>query len=430
MAASQEIIKKQPSGTIEQQEKDNMKQYWLLLLGVSVFGFGTLGLYKPILAPYLKSLGFGASVIGFTIGLMGLSKSLTNIPAGYLSDKYGRKPVMIVGLVIFGICYPFYMFSKNIIVLSIARLLNGLGNSAAAQPSMTSVADLLKKKRAFGMGCFESLNYISISATTLLAGWLAVNYGMTSPFYLGLPMCLIGAFIIHKFVKETKPAAASREKPEPDEKPESKSAPESAEYKSSWDVWKKMLVNPGFSTMCYLGFITKMVDEGILITLIPLVAASYGLGVGEIAGIIAIGYVTFSMIQPLTGYVSDRIGRRPAFILGLILLSTSAIVFPYAKTYILFASIVILMKVGNAMLYPSLPAAAADVSPVKFRSTGVSIYRTFRDAGVFGGPLIAGVTLEFLGRGNAFYFVAAMFIIGLLLTLVFVKETIQRADAH
>lgn len=406
--------------------KDDMKQLVLLLIGVSIFGFGTLGLYKPVLAPYLKSLGYGASVIGFTVGLMGLSKSLTNIPAGYLGDKYGRKPIIIVGLIIFGICYPFYLISKHIAVLSVARLLNGMGNSAAAQPAMTAVADLMGKRRAFGMGCMESLNYIAISLLTMLAGWMAMTYGMTSPFYLGLPMCLIGAFIVHKFVRETKPADAGAPAPAA---VQAQGGAADDDCKTSSDVWKKLLSNPGFATMCYLGFITKMVDEGILITMIPLVAASYGLNVGQIAGVIAIGYIAFSLIQPVTGIISDHIGRKPAFLFGLVLLVASALLFPYAKTYMLFAVIVIVMKVGNAVLYPSLPAAAADVSPDRFRSTGLSVYRTFRDAGVFGGPVIAGVALDVFGRGNAFYFVGAIFFIGMVLTLLFFRETIRKT-AH
>lgn len=405
-------------------EKENMKQFWILLCGVSIFGFGTLGLYKPIIAPYLKSLGFSASVIGFTIGLLGLSKSLTNIPAGTLGDKYGRKPITIIGMIIFGICYPVYMMSKHIAILSIARLLNGMGNSGAAQPAMTSIADLLGNRRAFGMGCLESLNYISIGGFSLLAGYMAVTYGMTSPFYLGLPMCLIGAFIIYKFFRETKPAEGVAEASH------SRVSTEDANLKTSKDVWKKLLTNPGFATMCYLGFITKMVDEGILITLIPLVAASYGLNVVQVAGVIAIGYLTFSLVQPITGIVSDRVGRKPAFLCGLVILVISAILFPYAKTYFFFAAVVIVMKLGNAMLYPTLTAAAADASPEKFRSTGMSVYRTFRDFGVFGGPIIAGVALDIFGRTNAFYVTGVVFLVGLILTVTVVRETLPAKIKH
>ncbi|HMM21153.1 MAG TPA: MFS transporter [Selenomonadales bacterium] len=400
-------------------QPDKMKQFFVLILAVSVFGFGTLGLYKPVLAPYLKSLGYDAAAIGFTVGLLGLSKSLTNIPAGFLSDRYGRKPVMIIGLIIFGLCYPFYVISKNIVVLSMARLLNGMGNSAAAQPAMTSVADLLGKRRAFGMGIFESMNYLAISGTTILAGYLAAKYGMTAPFFLGLPMCLFGAYLVYRYVPETKPSA-----------PVAASAAENAGAQSSGEVWKTLLAKPAFSTMCYLGFMTKMVDEGILITLIPLVAAAYGLNVVEIAGIIATGYVTFSMIQPVTGWLSDHLGRRPVFLLGLLILLASALAFPHARTYLFFSVVVIVMKIGNALLYPSLPAAAADFSPAHFRGTGLSVYRTFRDAGVFGGPMIAGFALQLVGKDNAFYFVAGLFTLGLLLTAVFFRDVSKEQASH
>lgn len=399
-------------------EKDNQKQFAWLLLAVSVLGFGSLGLYKPVLAPYLKSIGFSAGAIGFTVGLMGLSKSLTNIPAGIWSDKIGRKPVTLVGLIILGCCYPFYVVSKSIISLSIARILNGMGNSAAAQPAMTAIADLLGKRKAFGMGVFEAVNYLAISGGTLFAGYMAVRYGMLSAFYVGLPICLLGAVILYIFFRECKPAA-----------PVTVATPVGdtlGECQSPGEVWKKLLANPSFSTMCYLGFMTKMTDEGILVTLIPLVAAAMGLKMVEIAGIIATGYLTFSLIQPLTGIVSDKIGRRPMFILGLCLLLLAALLFPYARTYAVFSAVVIILKIGNALLYPSLPAAAADVAPIKFRGTGLSVYRVFRDAGVFGGPVIAGVTLGAFGRIGSFYFVAAMFALGLLLTLLLVKETIKQ----
>lgn len=407
--------------TVAAAARDNQTQFAWLLLAVSVLGFGSLGLYKPVLAPYLKSLGFSAGAIGFTVGLMGLSKSLTNIPAGILSDKIGRKPVALVGLVILGICYPFYVISKSIVSLSIARILNGMGNSAAAQPAMTAIADLLGKRKAFGMGMFEAVNYLAISGGTLFAGYMAAHYGMLSAFYAGLPICLLGALLLHLFFRECKPPAAL---PPVNMTPATEGS--LAACQSPWEVWKKLLANPGYSTMCYLGFMTKMTDEGILVTLIPLVAASLGLKTLEIAGIIATGYLTFSLIQPITGIASDKIGRRPMFILGLCLLLAAALLFPYARTYLVFSAVVIVLKIGNALLYPSLPAAAADVAPLQFRGTGLSVYRVFRDAGVFGGPIIAGLTLGAFGRVGSFYFVAVMFALGLVLTLLLVKETIKR----
>ena len=412
----------------ERVERENMKQFAWLLLAVSVLGFGTLGLYKPVLAPYLKSLGFSAGAIGFTVGLMGLSKSLTNIPAGILSDKYGRKPVALVGLMILGICYPFYLISKSIILLGIARILNGIGNSAAAQPAMTAIADLLGKRRAFGMGVFEAVNYIAVSGGTLLAGYMAARYGMLSAFYVGLPICLLGALVLYKFFRESKPVTVLPGSAAGQAGIETSQAGE--RLQSSSDVWKKLLANPGYATMCYLGFMTKMTDEGILVTLIPLVAATFGLKPAEIAGIMATGYLTFALIQPVTGIISDRIGRKPMFVLGLSLLLIAALLLPYAKNYLLFSIFVIVLKVGNALLYPSLPAAAVDVSPKHFRGTGLSVYRFFRDAGVFGGPLIAGIALDIFGRVNSFYFIAAMFAVGLVLTMLLFRETIDKQNVH
>jgi MFS family permease len=140
----------------------------------------------------------------------------------------------------------------------------------------------------------------------------------------------------------------------------------------------------------------------------------------------AIGYLTFALIQPLPGWISDHIGRKPMFVLGLGLLTGAALMFPFATSYSVFVAAIIVLKIGNALLYPSLPAAAADMSPDRFRGTGLSAYRFFRDAGVFGGPVIAGIALDALGKINAFYFVAGLFLLGLLLTVATFKETVRK----
>jgi len=407
-------------------EKTDFKQYWLWLTALA-FGFGSLGLYKPILGPYLKQLGYSASVIGFTIGLLGLSKSLTNIPAGYFSDKIGRKPVALVGMVALAVCFPFYIISKNIYVLSIARIIQGFGNSAAAQATMTAAADLLSKRRALAMGLLESINYVALTLCTLLAGYVAKTYGIVTAFYLGPPICLIGILIMWKFARETKPEVSDP----PASTVNTVVCPDSdPEYKKPMDVWKKLLKNPGFASMCYLGFMCKMTDEGILVTLIPLIAIMLGFNVAQIGGIMAMGYATFSLVQPVTGFVSDKIGRKPMFFTGLLLMAGATYLFPYAKEFWIFSAVVVMLKFGNALLYPVLPAAAADLSPIKFRSTGISIYRVFRDAGVFGGPIIAGLLLDYMGKVNSFYFLSAMFIMGIILTLAFVKETLSHSSVH
>lgn len=410
---------------MSEREKEGFKQFSWWLLAVSVLGFGSLGFYKPVLAPYLKQLGFGASAVGVTVGLMGISKSLTNFPAGIWGDKLGRKPVGLIGLIVLGLCYPLYLVSQSIYVLGLARLVNGAGNSAAAQPCMTAIADLLGKRRALGMGIFESVNYFAITGGTLLAGYMASKYGMLSVFYLGLPVCWLGAFVVWKFVRESKPADLA-----PENMAGAVACQAGDECKSSLDVWKKLLKNPGYASMCYLGFLTKMTDEGVMVTMLPLVALALGFKLPQVAGIMATGYLTFSLTQPITGWVSDKIGRKPMFILGLVMLVTAAMLFPYAKDYAVFSAIVIVLKMGNGLLYPSLPAAAADLSPANYRSTGLSVYRLFRDAGVFGGPVICGVALDMFGKLDSFHFLAGLFAVGLFLALFFVRETIDKSSAH
>ncbi len=418
-----ENTKNEPAGTA-----NNYKQFAILLFGFTLLGIGPIGLYKPILAPYLKSAGFAGTAIGFTIGLMGLSKSIFNIPAGALSDKYGRKPILVTGMLLLSVCYPFYLMGKNIALLAVARVFQGAGNSVSAQPAMTAVADLLGKKRAFGMGMMESCSYFAVSGFALFAGYVATRYGMLAPFYVGMPISLAGALFLYLFLKESKPdlpatapaAQAAAGSP-------TQAVAVADDCQTPAQVWKKLLTNPGFASMCYLGFMTKLTDEGILVTLIPLVAAMLGFKVADIASFMAIGYLTFALIQPLTGWISDHIGRKPMFVLGLLLLIAAALMFPFATSYSVFVSIIIVLKIGNALLYPSLPAAAADMSPDRFRGTGLSAYRFFRDAGVFGGPLIAGIALDVFGKINAFYFVGGLFILGLVLTVATFKETMRKA---
>ena len=172
-----------------------------------------LGLFLllPVLSPYLKTLeGSTPELIGLAVGIYGLAQALLQIPFGYLSDKYGRKPIIFVGMVTYAMGSFMAALAGNIWAMVFARFLQGFGAISSALIAL--VADLIREEvrtRAFAsIGASIALTFaLSMLVSPILAG----RFGVPFIFFLTALFGLLALFILMLQVPEPKTRSKERE---------------------------------------------------------------------------------------------------------------------------------------------------------------------------------------------------------------------------
>ena len=148
---------------------------------VAVLGFS---LVAPIFPLYAIGLGASYSLLGFIISVYGAVQLITQIPIGRLSDRRGRKPLIILGLLAFTVLPPLYIYATNAYLLIPIRILGGIGASAVWPLAMAMIIDKVSSEsRGAAMGRYNAAFYSAVAVGPLIGGFLYDRYGLKAPFY-------------------------------------------------------------------------------------------------------------------------------------------------------------------------------------------------------------------------------------------------------
>lgn len=403
----------------EKTEKNQWKQLGLLFLSTSFFGNGTLGITKAMLSILLKSLGLSGTEIGLISGARGF-KAVVDIPAGIVSDKFGRKKAAYLGQFLLVIAHIFMGIGQSFWSLFFARLIHGAGSGFNAGAATFGAADLLKKARGLGQGLLEMANYGSHTIFAAIAGVLALRYGVRAPFFVLGIAPIFGFFIVWKYMKEPRDVAKDEEGKTNINA--SSHAKKHITLKEAGSFIATLLTKPKMLAIFYAGLLTKFVDEGLLTMLLPLWAQSQGFSIMQIAGIATLSHGSFTAMVGISGWISDKIGRKFTMVLGTIIFAAASLAMPFATTMVKITIVGVILSIGNALVYPAAPAATADVVPSHLRATGLGVYKLIHDVGIFVGPVMMGIILDYAGMSHAFTFASIVFILGTVLLLAFYKN--------
>ena len=248
------------------------------------------------------------------------------------------------------------------------------------------------------MGLNESAGYLAVAGTALATGYLAEAYGLRpEPFLLGVAYAALGLGLSTLVVRETREHArleAGRQ-PQPGEL-------------GSWAVFRLTSVRePALSSVCQAGLVNNL-NDGLAWGLFPLLFAGAGLGFGEIGVLAALYPGVWGVGQLATGPASDRWGRRPLIVGGMLLQGGALVVVAVGSTFAVWAVAAVLLGVGTAMVYPTLLAAVGDVAHPAWRARAVGVYRLWRDGGFAVGALVAGILADLYGIRVAVLAVAGL----------------------
>jgi MFS family permease len=396
--------------------RENWKQFSLLVL-VNSFVGSMVGMERVVL-PLLAEREFGlvsrVAILSFIVSF-GLTKAFANLFAGRMSDRIGRKPVLIFGW-LFALPIPLLIFcapSWKWIVF--ANILLGLNQGLCWSTTVIMKIDLVgPKNRGLAMGLNEAAGYVAVSLAALASGYLASTLGLRSaPLYIGGVSALGGLFLSAAFVRESLAHVHS------ESKVQATGAPERSFWRIFWlTSWK----DRALFSVSQAGMINNL-NDGMAWGLFPLYFASRGLSLTQISVLGALYPAVWGFSQLGTGALSDRVGRKTLIASGMLLQGASIIALVLTEGFVSWAACAFLLGVGTAMVYPTLLAAIGDVAHPSWRASSVGVYRLWRDAGYALGALVAGVLADRFGMAWAISGIGALTLLSGTIVALVMYET-------
>ena len=385
--------------------QQNVAQF-ALLVGVNALVGGMIGQERTVL-PLLADRVFGLTA--FTAALtfivaFGAVKAITNFVAGTLSDRVGRKPVLVAGWMV-GLPVPLLLiWAPTWGWIIVANVLLGVNQGLTWSTTVIMKIDLVgPARRGFAMGLNEAAGYGAVAVTALATGFIAERWGLRpEPFFLGIAFAGLGLGLSTLFVRETRQHARL----------------EAANHITTTDALHRALSTreifmlttfrePALSSCSQAGLVNNL-NDGLAWGLFPLFFADHGLSVARIGIIAAIYPAIWGLGQLYTGALSDRVGRKQLIAAGMFTQGAALAWIAATEGFWVWAAGAALLGSGTAMVYPTLIAAIGDVAHPHWRARCVGVYRLWRDSGFAIGAILAGIIADAVSLTAAIWAVAAL----------------------
>ena len=383
----------------------NLPQF-SLLVGVNALVGGMIGQERTVL-PLLAEREFGQQAFTSTLTFIvafGVVKAATNLVAGALSDRFGRKPVLVAGWMVGAPVPLLLMWAPSWSWVVAANVLLGLNQGLTWSTTVIMKIDLAgPERRGLAMGLNEAAGYGAVAVTAVATGWIAAEYGLRpEPFFLGLAFAAAGLGLSAVFVRETRGHAHLEAAASP------AASAGGAPVMSGREVFAlTSFREPALSATCQAGLVNNL-NDGVAWGLFPFVFAAHGLGPAAIGALVALYPAVWGLGQLITGPLSDRWGRKPLIVGGMLTQAVGLAGVAGFEGGPAWAAATVALGVGTAMVYPTLLAAVGDVAHPTWRASAVGVYRFWRDSGFAAGALVAGVVADAVSLDAAVWATAAV----------------------
>jgi MFS family permease len=382
---------------------ENLAQFSLLVAVNALVG-AMVGLERstlPLIGHESFGVGSSVAVLSFIVAF-GLAKSFTNLGAGALAERIGRRRLLIAGWLI-ALPVPLLIAvapSWGWVVA--ANLLLGVNQGLAWSMTVVMKIDLVgPERRGLALGLNESAGYGGVALAAAVSGWLAADLVARDVLVVGAAaIALLALAVTVIFVRDTSAHVAleqSRHHDEGESAPRMREAFADASYRV-----------PALRSCSQAGLVNNL-NDALAWGLVPLFLAAHGATTGEIGLVAGVYPAVWGVGQIWTGHWSDSVGRKPLIVSGM-LIQAGALLLLAASDGRIGVSLVagVGLGMGTALVYPTLIAAVSDaVSPIA-RAPVVGVYRFWRDMGYATGGLVAGVFADAIGFGGAIALVAGL----------------------
>jgi MFS family permease len=383
----------------------NLAQF-ILLVAVNALVGGTLGQERtvlPLLATQTFHLGLYTSALTYILAF-GVAKAGMNYFAGTLSDRFGRKPVLLAGWLVALPVPALLIFGPSWGWIVAANVLLGMSQGLTWSTTVMMKMDLVgPSRRGLAMGLNEAAGYLGLAVTALATGYIASTFGLRpGPFLVGAGYIGLGLGLSALRVRETRDHARVEAEGHLDAHALAHGGLTSRQVFTLTSFRDRSL-----SAVSQAGMVNNL-NDGLAWGLFPVLFASAGLSLDQIGILAAVYPAVWGAGQLFTGAASDRWGRKFLIASGMLLQAVALIMVARGHSFGIWLAAAALLGLGTAMVYPTLLAAIGDVAHPVWRARSVGVYRLWRDGGFAVGALLSGFLADLYGIPAAVVVVAAL----------------------
>jgi MFS family permease len=398
----------------------NMGQIGHLLVQVLLVGM-TLGLMRTVV-PTLAESSLGVArdsflLLGSFVVAFGLVKSVMNLIAGRLSERWGRQRVLLLGWISALPIPAMLAWAPSWGWIVLATTLLGVHQGLSWSMTQTAKLDLsLPEERGLILGLNEFAGYFGMALAGVITAYGAVALGAREALLAwGSGVIGLGLLLTHGWIKDTRPWV-STSVATPVIPPMVADNFRAVFAKVSWQDRR-------LAALAQAGLVEKFVDALVWV-IYPVFLHQQGLALTDIGWVIGTYGVVWGVAQTFTGRLSDRIGRQRPNVWGMLICGTGVILMVGVHSVWGWSLAAGLSGFGMALLYPNLSAAVADLAAPAWRGTALGVYRFWRDLGYGIGALGLGLAAHFSHQVEAaFVFVAVSMALSAALLAYFGTES-------
>ncbi|HKV56732.1 MAG TPA: MFS transporter [Ktedonobacteraceae bacterium] len=365
----------------------------LFLMAFTIFiDFAGFGLILPLLPFWAEHLGANATGVGLILTIYALAQFAFTPILGRLSDRYGRKPVIVASLLIEALSFALSALANSLPFLLVARFIGGLGasNIGSAQAVVSDIT--LPEGRARGMGMIGAAIGLGFVVGPAVGGMLA-PLGAAVPFWAAMGVALVNALLVLRFLPEThKRRAASKE--------------ESAGHQNG------NMLFAGWRYVVKSGALARLVATYLLFTIaftameavFPLFAQhTFGWTAMQNGYVFTyVGFIIVIMQGGLVGQLVKRFGERGLAVGGMVMLAAGLILLTWSVNLALLLIALGILSAGEGAVTPTVSTLLSFASPGDAQGETLGLAQGIAGLGRVVGPLLAGVLFQFGGAGVPF----------------------------
>lgn len=378
-----------------------------LMFLVTLFSIMPVSLIAPVLPAVGSALGVSPGDIGWVITAYTLPGALFAIPLGILSDKYGRKQVLIPGLLLFGCFGGLCFFANDFFTLNLFRFLQGIGGAILSSLVYIVIGDLFEgADRIKAMGLNAAVLSMGTGIFPFVGGGLAlIRWDL--PF-LVFSLAVPAAGVLFLYFKNPQHH-------------------ENADLRLYSKGCGKYLLSQGTLAMFFLGTLTFMLLFGGILTYFSMYLHQvFNLSPAVIGMFLGGSSLVTAGIASQAGKISKRVNPNRMLAVSFVCFAVSFAVIPFIPYLELMMAPIILFGLGMGLNVPIIQDVAAGLAPMEYRGLLVSTLGTLIRLGQTLGPILFGWVLEFWGLPMVF--VAALLVS--LTTAGFLQWTKMFSSIH
>jgi DHA1 family multidrug resistance protein-like MFS transporter len=372
--------------------------------GVAFIGYLGSNMRLPVVPLYARSIGADTVQVGIINSAFLLMAGILSLPMGILSDRFGRKLFVCLGLIVLSVTSFLLYFSKTPMQVMWIYLFFGAGLAAFGPTMMSFVADFSPATHlGRSYGWYTTALYTSMSLGPAVGGFVAQHRGLIQVFLISGAIIFLTFWVAVLFLPPTHLIIAKRpEKPNPS------------------IIVRELLKNRPLLS-CWLVTLGGCFALGMFITFLPLHAQNQSLTIWQIGLVFAAQGLSNALSRIPFGYLSDKVANRSILVvIGLTGFSASLAGFAISKTTIHFVAFAVAFGTSMGLAFTSVGALIAEVVPIESRGLAMGGYNTCIYFGMMLSSASMGAIIRNIGFEQGFLITAVinLFLVGFFYLLM------------